>query len=77
MGLALAVFVARAASEPSWPHPMSLPLLFLAALVWAMELLALPAIIYVARLRAQRSPARQHAPEQTVAVQQRVPQHDP
>jgi len=51
MGFASFVFVRRAASDPWWPHPMLLPFLGLAVLLWAVELLALRAIIYSARLR--------------------------
>ncbi|BDG72223.1 hypothetical protein [Roseomonas fluvialis] len=63
VGLALIVFPLRSAADPWWPHPIQVTFWFVAFLAWAMELLALRAIIYVARLRTRHSLPRQHPPE--------------
>ncbi len=51
MGLALIVFPQRSAVDPWWPHPIQVTLWFVAFLAWAMEVLALRAIVYATRLR--------------------------
>ncbi len=51
MGLALIVFPQRSAVDPWWPHPIQVTLWFVAFLAWAMEVLALRAIVYATRFR--------------------------
>lgn len=51
IGLALIVVPLRSAVDPWWPHPIQVILWFVAFLAWVVELLALRAIVYAARLQ--------------------------